>query len=90
MKKYTKPESALVALNLTENIAASDGGRKEAHFTSEWNSDPSATYVSNSNILWSVFVPMADTQPGIRVYMWMKETLGDIAFDATVASCLKR
>lgn len=89
MRNYVKPESALIALNMNENIAASaEYGPESASFESVWKSDPSVTYVSNSHILWAPFKAMAGNQSGIKTYLWMKEVFGDIEFDKAYASCL--
>lgn len=90
MKKiYSAPNSSLIQLNMTEDIAASAGPQSKEFF-SKIVSDPTGKYVSNSTVLWEDFKNVANSVNSMGVYIgqWLYSILGDVEFRDTLGSCV--
>ena len=92
MRNYVKPESEVIALNMSENIAAS-ANPKEEIFSSKTQviSDPTGMYVSKSEILWDTFITATKGFNNINVGAWLSWALGGMgdAYNALREKCIK-
>lgn len=91
MRNYVKPESEVIALNMSENIAAS-GNPKDEIFSSKMQvfSDPTGTYVSNSEILWDTFAKVTTGWNNLDVGGWLADILGSFdAYKSVRAACVR-
>ena len=92
MRNYVKPESEVIVLNMSENIAAS-ANPKEEIFSSKTQviSDPTGTYVSNSQILWDTFITATKGFNNINVGAWLGWALGGMgdAYNSMRELCIK-
>lgn len=90
MRNYVKPESELIALNMSENIAAS-AGPKEEIFTSKTKvlSNEDGTTVANSQLDWNTFVTATAGWNNLAIGSWLAIALGSVeAFNELRAACI--
>lgn len=89
MRNYVKPECDLIALNMSENIAAS-AQQKNFNSKSTVKSDETGTYVSNSQVLWSTFATATALMSNIMMGGWLLAALsGDEGLFADLeANCI--
>lgn len=90
MRNYVKPESELIALNMSENIAASAGPKEiVAESKTKVVSDATGSTVANSNLDWDTFVTTTSGWSNISVGNWLTIALGSVeAFNELRAACI--
>lgn len=90
MRNYVKPESEMIALNMSENIAASGEEWRSFSSTTIIYSDATGAFVSTSEIDWSFFKTTTSGWTNLRVGSWLSLKLGDDALvDELMANCVR-